>query len=97
MADLLFEIGTEEIPARFMPKALADLAQYAAEELDGAHVAHGEIKSECTPLRYAEHKAFWKALIEAERKIYDAEPLALVLPAVSRRIHRHAWGKKKTT
>ena len=30
MTDLLFEIGTEEIPARFMPKALADLAQYAA-------------------------------------------------------------------
>lgn len=51
MSDLLFEIGTEEIPARFMPKALADLAQYAAEELDGAHIAHGEIKSECTPRR----------------------------------------------
>ena len=51
MTDLLFEIGTEEIPARFMPKALADLAQYAAEELDGAHIAHGEIKSECTPRR----------------------------------------------
>ena len=51
MSDLLFEIGTEEIPARFMPKALADLAQYAAEELDGAHIARGEIKSECTPRR----------------------------------------------
>lgn len=51
MADLLFEIGTEEIPARFMPKALADMAQFAAEELDGAHIAHGEIKSECTPRR----------------------------------------------
>ena len=31
MKDLLFEIGTEEIPARFMPRALADLASYAAE------------------------------------------------------------------
>ena len=51
MTDLLFEIGTEEIPARFMPKALADLAQYAAEELDGAHIAHGEIKSECSRSR----------------------------------------------
>lgn len=51
MTDLLFEIGTEEIPARFMPKALADLAQYAAEELDGAHIAHGDIKTECTPRR----------------------------------------------
>ena len=51
MPDLLFEIGTEEIPARFMPKTLADVAQFAAEELDGAHIAHGEIKSECTPRR----------------------------------------------
>ena len=51
MSDLLFEIGTEEIPARFMPKTLADLAQYAEEELSGAHIPHGEIKSECTPRR----------------------------------------------
>ena len=51
MSDLLFEIGTEEIPARFMPKTLADLVQYAEEELSGAHIPHGEIKSECTPRR----------------------------------------------
>ncbi|MCF0247170.1 MAG: glycine--tRNA ligase subunit beta, partial [Synergistes sp.] len=51
MADLLFEIGTEEIPARFMPKTLADLAQYAEEELAAAHTPHGEIKTECTPRR----------------------------------------------
>ena len=51
MADLLFEIGTEEIPARFMPKTLADLAQFAEEELTGAHIAHGEIKAQATPRR----------------------------------------------
>ncbi len=44
------------------------------------HISMGPLfihDAECTPLRYAEHKAFWKALIEAELKIYDAEPLAL--------------------
>lgn len=51
MSDLLFEIGTEEIPARFMPKALADLEQYAEEELNGAHLQHGAVKAECTPRR----------------------------------------------
>ena len=51
MKDLLFEIGTEEIPARFMPRALADIASYAAEELDGVHIPHGEIKSQSTPRR----------------------------------------------
>ena len=34
-----------------MPKTLADLAKYAEEELSGAHIPHGEIKSECTPRR----------------------------------------------
>lgn len=51
MSDLLFEIGTEEIPARFMPKTLADLEQYAEEELNGAHLQHGAVKAECTPRR----------------------------------------------
>ena len=49
--DLLFEIGTEEIPARFMPKALADLSSYAEEELASAHIEYSSIKSECTPRR----------------------------------------------
>ena len=49
--DLLFEIGTEEIPARFMPKALADLSSYAEEELVSAHIEYSSIKSECTPRR----------------------------------------------
>ena len=49
--DLLFEIGTEEIPARFMPKALADIRQYAEEELASAHIEHSGIKTECTPRR----------------------------------------------
>jgi len=49
--NLLFEIGTEEIPARFMPKALSDLKAYAAEEFEAQHIAHGEITTECTPRR----------------------------------------------
>lgn len=50
--DLLFEIGTEEIPARFMPKAMADLSAYMTEELGSASIAHGEIKVRCTPRRF---------------------------------------------
>lgn len=49
--DLLFEIGTEEIPARFMPKATADLRSYMEEELDSASIAHGGISVRCTPRR----------------------------------------------
>ena len=49
--NLLFEIGTEEIPARFMPKALADLKSYAEEEFAAQHIGYGEISVECTPRR----------------------------------------------
>ena len=49
--DLLFEIGTEEIPARFMPKALSDLKEYVLEELDSAHIQHSDITVNCTPNR----------------------------------------------
>lgn len=49
--DLLFEIGTEEIPARFMPKAMADLKASVGEELKTAAITHGEIEVKCTPRR----------------------------------------------
>ena len=49
--DLLFEIGTEEIPARFMPKTLEDIKTYAEEEFNSAHIEHGGIVVRCTPRR----------------------------------------------
>ncbi|MEG1798571.1 MAG: glycine--tRNA ligase subunit beta [Synergistaceae bacterium] len=49
--DLLFEIGTEEIPARFMPKTINDAASYTAEELSGSHIEYGNIKVFATPRR----------------------------------------------
>ena len=47
--DLLLEVGTEEIPARFIPKALEDLYLYTEQEFDRAHIEHGEIKVLSTP------------------------------------------------
>ncbi len=51
MADLLFEIGTEEIPARFMTDTLADLGRFTVEELAAAHIKHSSVTVECTPRR----------------------------------------------
>jgi glycyl-tRNA synthetase beta chain len=53
MADLLFEIGTEEIPAGFAPAALQQLAQDLAKGLDDARLPHGEVKAVGTPRRLA--------------------------------------------
>ncbi|HTP30225.1 MAG TPA: glycine--tRNA ligase subunit beta [Anaeromyxobacteraceae bacterium] len=51
MADLLFEIGSEEIPAGFVPPALKQLAEDLAERLDEARLEHGEVNAVGTPRR----------------------------------------------
>jgi glycyl-tRNA synthetase beta chain len=53
MADLLFEIGAEEIPAGFVPPALEQLQRDLAKALDDARLAHGEVKAVGTPRRLA--------------------------------------------
>ncbi len=53
MADLLFEIGAEEIPAGFIPPALEQLAKDLAKALAGARLPHGEVKAVGTPRRLA--------------------------------------------
>ena len=53
MAELLFEIGTEEIPAGFAPAALQQLAQDLSKALDDARLAHGEVRAVGTPRRLA--------------------------------------------
>jgi glycyl-tRNA synthetase beta chain len=51
--DLLLEIGTEEIPAWFLAKAIGDLAELARERLTAARLAHGDVKTVGTPRRLA--------------------------------------------
>jgi glycyl-tRNA synthetase beta chain len=53
MADLLLEIGAEEIPAGFVPPALRQLEEDLAKALDDARLAHGEVKAVGTPRRLA--------------------------------------------
>lgn len=66
--DLLFEIGTEEIPARFMPKAMSDLCASMTDELDGASIAHGDVTVKCTPRRFV---VIVKELFEAQADSLD--------------------------
>jgi len=52
-ADLLFEIGCEEVPARFLETALAQLREKTRKELQSQRIEHGEITSYGTPRRLA--------------------------------------------
>jgi glycyl-tRNA synthetase beta chain len=53
MADLLFEIGAEEIPAGFVPAALRQLEEDLGKLLGEARLAHREVKAVGTPRRLA--------------------------------------------
>lgn len=49
--ELLLEIGTEEIPAAFLPKALRDIDEIVRKEFAAGRIRHGEIKTMGTPRR----------------------------------------------
>lgn len=51
MQNLLLEIGLEEIPAKFMPPALKELAEIAKNKLQEARIAYDEIQTYGTPRR----------------------------------------------
>lgn len=51
MADLLFEIGAEEIPAGFVPPAVKQLEEDLARLLAEARLTHGEVRAMGTPRR----------------------------------------------
>ncbi|MBT5675859.1 MAG: glycine--tRNA ligase subunit beta [Rhodospirillaceae bacterium] len=53
MAELLFELLSEEIPARMQAKAAADLERLVVERLKEARLEHGKAQSFVTPRRLA--------------------------------------------
>jgi glycyl-tRNA synthetase beta chain len=80
--DLLFEIGTEEIPAGMIPPALRQLEADLAKALDDARLAHGEVKAVGTPRRLcvwarkvapAQEDARTEALGPSVAAAFDAE------------------------
>ncbi len=51
--EIFLEIGTEEIPAGFLPKAMSDLERMIRKELNTARLEFAEIKTFATPRRLA--------------------------------------------
>jgi len=51
--DLLFEIGLEEVPARFVRGAVNQLKDKMTKWLDDSRIAHGEVDAYATPRRLA--------------------------------------------
>lgn len=51
--DLLLEIGTEEIPAHYMPSILAQVKALAEKAFDEGNIAYGSVRTIGTPRRIA--------------------------------------------
>lgn len=51
--DLLFEIGLEEVPARFVRAAVNQLQERIVKWLDESRIGHGEVRAYATPRRLA--------------------------------------------
>jgi glycyl-tRNA synthetase beta chain len=49
--ELLLEVGTEEIPAEFLPKTMKDMEEIFGRELSQKRIGHGEIRTMATPRR----------------------------------------------
>ena len=62
-ADLLFEIGCEEIPAKMLAKTLADLPAAVGAKLAAARLEHKSVKALGTPRRLA---VIVKGLVERQ-------------------------------
>jgi len=65
-ADLLFEIGTEEIPASYVPPVLAQLREIATESLTSHRIPFGEVETLGTPRRITLSVKDLKTLQESE-------------------------------
>ncbi len=53
--DLIFEVGTEEIPARFLPPAMDQLGRLAREGLEAERIAFDRVRTFATPRRLVLH------------------------------------------
>ena len=53
MANLLYEIGTEEMPAQYMPDILKEYKELAAKKLEEARIPFKDVKVYGTPRRMA--------------------------------------------
>ena len=49
MEKILFEIGTEELPANYMPNIIKELQALALKKLEDARIPHTEVKVWGTP------------------------------------------------
>jgi glycyl-tRNA synthetase beta chain len=74
MSDLLIEILTEELPARFVDSAQAQMVQHVLTHLDESFIGHGDARGFSTPRRLV-------VLVQDVREQTDARTMEVKGPA----------------
>lgn len=75
--ELLFEIGTEEIPARFMPSALKQLEEEAKKLFAENRISYHSLRAMGTPRRLVLHGVGFEEMTRAETKESKGPSLAV--------------------
>lgn len=73
--DLLFEIGVEDLPSRFLTPALADLAATARRQLERLDLEHGAVTTLGSPRRLTLHVTGLVEQQPAAREVKTGPPL----------------------
>lgn len=76
MSDLLIEIFTEELPARFIDGAEAQMTQRVSQHLDMDQIVHGEIHGYATPRRLV-------TIVDGVQELTEDRTLEVRGPAVA--------------
>lgn len=74
MSDLLIEILTEELPARFVDSAQAQLVEHVTTHLDESFIGHGDVRGFSTPRRLV-------VLVQNVKEQTDARTMEVKGPA----------------
>ncbi|AMK11885.1 glycine--tRNA ligase subunit beta [Pseudodesulfovibrio indicus] len=77
MAEFILEIGTEEMPARFVPKLAAELEEAFAKGLAESMVENGGVKCYATPRRITAHVPSLALTQRAEEETVTGPPVRI--------------------
>lgn len=77
MAEFILEIGTEEMPARFVPKLAAELEVAFTKALDESMVENGGVQCYATPRRITAHVASLALTQQQEEETVTGPPVRI--------------------
>lgn len=77
MAEFVFEIGTEEMPARFVPKLASELEELFRTSLDEAMIGFEGVKTYATPRRITAHVVGMAETQRSEEETVTGPPVRI--------------------